>query len=65
MQKQRHHVVTFQIAASFTLSPPPELVGELQWPAHPKPYTSSTFSVVGLFEAASVQPTYETQCQAG
>lgn len=34
-KKQRHQVVTIQIAVSFTLPPHPEFAGQLQWPVHP------------------------------
>lgn len=44
-----------------SLTPPnPKLSSELQWPVQPNLNTSSTLFFVGLFQAASFHPKYDS-----
>lgn len=58
--KQRHQVVAFETAASFTLNTP-EFACGLQWSVQPNLDTSATFC--GLYEEASSHPNVEARCQ--
>lgn len=60
--KQRHQVVAFETAASFTLNTP-EFASELQWSVQPNLHSSATFFFCGLFEEASSLPNVEARCQ--